>query len=240
MNHNGPTNSFLLNLGIEEPEWQRLLILNRYEEGSRAKGHKIIAGIDEAGRGPLAGPVVAAVCVIPSHVYIPKVDDSKKLAPKLRRQLFYQITSDSRIAYSLGIISSTDIDRINIYQATIQAMLMAISQLNPQPDCLLVDGMRLSHPHIPCERIVKGDALSQSIAAASIIAKETRDDIMRQYHERWPHYGFDRHKGYATAQHLEALERHGPCEIHRFSFEPIKTEKLVSSQRHHLISNFTP
>lgn len=229
MNDNDSAKQFLLNLNIEQHEFERLVTLNQYEEEARSKGYKWIAGVDEAGRGPLAGPVVAAACLIPSQVYIPHVNDSKKLTPKVRREIFQRLMKDTRITYGVGIVSHIEIDRINIYQATIQAMLMAIAQLAPQPDCLLVDGMNLPHPVIPCTRIVKGDALSQSIAAASIIAKETRDDLMRHYHERWPQYGFDQHKGYATAQHLEAIALHGPCEIHRLSFEPFKVKELMPS-----------
>lgn len=214
-------------------ERQRLLLMTQYERAACAKGFKRIAGLDEAGRGPLAGPVVAAVCMLPPSLLIPHINDSKQLTPKVRKTLFDQITSHSDIVYAVGIISSEEIDRINIYQATIQAMLQAISLLTATPDYLLVDGMKLSHPLIPSEKIVKGDALSQSIAAASIIAKETRDDLMRQYHLRWPNYGFDQHKGYGTEKHVKALENHGPCPIHRFSFGPIQKlyplEKLLEN-----------
>jgi ribonuclease HII len=209
---------------IETDEMQRITQLNLYEEQARASGFQAIAGVDEAGRGPLAGPVVAAACLIPSGIYIPQVNDSKKLTPKLRKRLFDQITSDSRICYGIGFIDSAEIDRINIYQATIQAMLLAISKLTESPDYLLVDGLKLPHPSIPSLKIVKGDTLSQSIAAASILAKVTRDQMMLEYHAQWPHYGFDQHKGYCTSKHLEALKKHGPCEIHRRSFEPCKIE----------------
>jgi ribonuclease HII len=218
-----------LELDITEEEWQRLQFLNQYENEARLKGYQYIAGIDEAGRGPLAGPVVAAACIIPQGVWIPYVNDSKKLSPKVRASLFERIKDDRSILYGIGIVSSAEIDQINIYQATIQAMLMAVSQLAVGPDCLLVDGMNLPHPSLPCTRIVKGDALSQSVAAASIIAKETRDELMCYYHERWPQYGFNQHKGYGTAQHLEALHKHGPCDIHRRSFEPCKIKDEVTS-----------
>ena len=208
---------------IDPKELQRLQMMNKFEEQANFQGFNCIAGLDEAGRGPLAGPVLAAVCVIPRGLFIPNVNDSKLLSPKKREELFKRITEDERISYQIGSIDSAEIDRINIYQATIQAMLMAILKLTIQPDYLLVDGLKLPHPTIPCLKIIKGDCLSQSIAAASILAKATRDRLMEEYHERWPVYGFDRHKGYGTPFHIEAIEKHGPCEIHRASFEPIKS-----------------
>ena len=208
---------------LDEGEKIRLQQMNIYEEKAYQQGYHIIAGLDEAGRGPLAGPVVAAACIVPRGLLIPHVNDSKKLTAKMREQLFERLTHDPSIIYAIGIIESEEIDRLNIYQATIHAMWQAIEKLATYPDCLLVDGMGLPHPILPCQKIVKGDQLSQSIAAASIIAKETRDRLMRAYHDQWPNYGFRQHKGYGTAQHLDALEKHGPCPIHRHSFEPIKT-----------------
>lgn len=206
-------------LHIEEQ--LRLKEMVKYEKKVYKQGFKIIAGIDEAGRGPLAGPVVAAACILPKGLLIADVDDSKKLTPKVREKLFNQLTTNPAIHFGIGIIDSEEIDRINIYQATIQAMFRAIENLPLTPDYLLIDGMDLKHP-IPCLKIIKGDQLSQSIAAASIIAKETRDRIMRTYHDQWPNYCFDQHKGYGTEKHLKALEEHGPCPIHRRSFAPIK------------------
>lgn len=211
---------------IEEEEWQRLYELNQYEDDARSKGFEAVAGVDEAGRGPLAGPVVAAACMIPKGVYFPYINDSKQISPQLRETLFEQITEDPRVAYGIGLIYPEEIDNINIYQATVQAMFMAISKLSKEPDFLLIDGMKLPHPTISCLKIIGGDGLSQSIAAASIIAKVTRDRLMVKCHERWPQYGFEQHKGYGTPQHLEALSIHGPCEIHRRSFEPIKSMVL--------------
>lgn len=207
----------------------RLQQMLHFEQEARRKGFTRIAGIDEAGRGPLAGPVVAACCYIPEGVLLPGVNDSKQLSPAKRAQLFEQITTCPQIVYQVGIVSHQTIDDINIYQATIQAMLEAVDGLAVRVclDYLLVDGMNLPHPSIPCQRIVKGDTLSQSIAAASIVAKETRDQLMLQYHLQWPQYGFDRHKGYGTALHLEALEKYGPCPIHRQSFEPVKSKSLA-------------
>ena len=194
-----------------------------YEKAARLKGFHHVAGVDEAGRGPLAGPVFAAACIVPADVFIMGVDDSKKLTPKKRAELYEAIISDPRIHYGVGEISAQEIDRINIYQATIQAMLQAVEKLPHPPDYILVDGMPLPHPTIPCEKIIGGDALSQAIAAASIIAKETRDRLMRRFHEEWPVYGFDQHKGYSTDMHLNAIARHGPCPIHRLTFAPLRT-----------------
>jgi ribonuclease HII len=208
---------------LDEEEKLRLQQMIIYEEAAYQQGYKILAGLDEAGRGPLAGPVVAAACILPRGLLIAGVNDSKKLTAKARERLFERLTTDPSIHYAIGILESDEVDRLNIYQATIQAMWQAIDKLAICPDCLLVDGLGLPHPLLPCQKIVKGDQLSQSIAAASIIAKETRDRLMRVYHAQWPLYGFDRHKGYGTAQHLETLERYGPCPIHRYSFDPIKT-----------------
>jgi ribonuclease HII len=208
---------------LDEGEKIRLQQMMIYEETAYQQGYQIIAGLDEAGRGPLAGPVVAAACILPRGLLIPHVNDSKKLTAKMREQLFERLTQDSSIIYAVGIIEAEEIDCLNIYQATIHAMWQAIDKLTTYPDCLLVDGMGLPHPLLHCQKIIKGDQLSHSIAAASIIAKETRDRLMRTYHDQWPAYGFHQHKGYGTAQHLEALEQHGPCPIHRYSFEPIKS-----------------
>lgn len=202
----------------DETELKRLKKLMSFERKACKEGFKLIGGVDEAGRGPLAGPVVAAVCILPKNALIPQIDDSKKLTADIRSRLFNRLTSDSKIRYGIGIIEPEIIDQINIYQATIKAMLMAIEQLEEQPDCLLVDGLQLPHLSIPVTKIIKGDQLSQSIAAASIIAKVTRDRLMHEYHEIWPHYGFNRHKGYGTEFHRNALKEHGPCPIHRRSF----------------------
>lgn len=206
---------------LSSEETLRLIELTRFESEALNLGYRFIAGVDEAGRGPLAGPVVAAACLIPNGIFLPGVDDSKKLTPKKRASLFEAIKSEPRIHYGVGVISSEEIDRVNIYQATILAMLAAINALKIPPDYLLVDGMQLPHPSIPVQKIIKGDAKSQSIAAASIIAKETRDALMDQYDEQWPRYGFKKHKGYGTEMHMAALFEHGPCPIHRRSFEPV-------------------
>lgn len=208
---------------ITKAEWRRLQKLLEHENEARQQGYQNIAGVDEAGRGPLAGPVVAAACVIPCDVVFPGVNDSKQLTPEARSDLYEIISKNERVYYSIGIITHHVIDRVNIYQASILAMLQAINSLAVKPDYMLVDGLKLPHPDIPCLKIIGGDGLSQSIAAASILAKVTRDRLMIEYHKQWPQYGFDQHKGYATPQHYEAIEKHGPCPIHRMSFDPFKS-----------------
>lgn len=217
-----PRQSKANNSAISVEEQQRLCDLTCFEEEARQQGYRCIAGVDEAGRGPLAGPVAAAACIIPEGIFFCGIDDSKKLSAMQREALFEQITGRKEVIYSVCIVSADEIDRINIYQATIRAMLDAIAALSVFPDYLLVDGMQLSHPVIPCKKIIKGDTKSQSIAAASIIAKVTRDRIMKEFHERWPLYGFKDHKGYGTERHLSAIAAHGPCPIHRMTFEPLK------------------
>ncbi|MBA3957902.1 MAG: ribonuclease HII [Parachlamydiaceae bacterium] len=204
---------------ISKAELKRLHVLHAYEEAARLQGYSLIAGVDEAGRGPLAGPVVAAACIIPQGIFLAGIDDSKKLSPVQRCEFYEQIMSDSRIHVGVGIVSHQEIDQINILQATIKAMLQAIQALVMSPDCLLVDGLKLEHPTIPSQKIIKGDSLSHSIAAASVIAKETRDRLMVEEDKKWPQYGFKQHKGYGTPAHVEALKRLGPSPIHRLSFK---------------------
>jgi ribonuclease HII len=195
--------------------------LLQFERKARAQGFKQVAGIDEAGRGPLAGPVVAAACLLPHNLFFPEVNDSKQLTTKKREELFQILTTHPQIRYGVGIVCHETIDRINIARAAEQAMLVACSKLDPQPDLLLVDGLPLPHPSLTVWNIIKGDMLSHSIAAASIIAKVIRDSLMDEYHEQWPEYGFKSHKGYGTAKHLAALKEHGPCPIHRKSYAPV-------------------
>lgn len=211
---------------LSKAEKRRLQDLLIYEIAAQQQGHTVIAGVDEAGRGPLAGPVVAAACIIPMDLLIAGIDDSKKLSPKKRQSLFEQLTKDHRIYFGVGIVSHEEIDRINILQASIQAMLLAVAQLTNKPTYLLVDGLKLPHPTIPSEKILQGDQRSYNIAAASIIAKETRDRLMEEEHKKWPDYGFDKNKGYGTEYHLAALAKHGPCPIHRRSFEPVKGNRV--------------
>ncbi|MBP9842118.1 MAG: ribonuclease HII [Simkaniaceae bacterium] len=179
-----------------------------------------IAGVDEAGRGPLAGPVVAAACVIPKGRIIPGVDDSKRLTPSQRERLYSLLVSDPSIDFGIGIVEASRIDEINVLQATFEAMLIAVSRLKCTPDFLLIDGNRLPKTSIPAKAIVGGDGLYQSIAAASIIAKEARDILMKGYHLCYPDYGFDQHKGYGTEAHLQALKK-GFCPQHRRSFKGV-------------------
>jgi ribonuclease HII len=193
----------------------------RYERAARARGWTVIAGMDEAGRGPLAGPVVAACVILPEAFDCTGIDDSKKLTEKRREAAYTRIVAEAA-AWAVGIAASDVIDQINILQATHAAMRDALAAVTPSPDILLVDGLPV--PSLVCARqkaIVKGDSASVSIAAASIIAKVTRDRMMREYALQYPEYGFDGHKGYGSSSHLAALERHGPCPIHRRSFAPV-------------------
>jgi len=207
---------------IDKTEMKRLVKLLKYEQVAKANGFKYIAGIDEAGRGPLAGPVVAAACIIEEGVYFEGINDSKQLTEDKRKDLFIKLKSHKKVFFGVGEISHIEIDHLNIYQATIKAMKMAVNKLPLVPDYLLVDGMNISYFNIPSEKIIEGDTKSQSIAAASIIAKETRDQLMREFHEMWPQYGFKDHKGYGTKKHMEAIEKYGTCPIHRLSFKPCK------------------
>lgn len=201
-------------------------MLLTYEKKYWSRGIVHIAGVDEAGRGPLAGPVVAAAVVFPPHVAIEGVNDSKQLTAKKREQLFDEIL-DRALSVGIGIAGHEEIDRINILQASICAMNRAIAQLSPAPEQLLVDGNFFRHPVHPVENIVKGDARSHSIAAASIIAKVTRDRMMVELDALYPEYRFAQHKGYGTSAHLAAILRFGYCPIHRRSFHVQKLEGLV-------------
>ena len=180
-------------------------------------GVKIICGVDEAGRGPLAGPVCAAAVILPPHAEIPGLNDSKKLSDKRRRELF-PIIKEQAIAYGIGIATEAEIDEINILQATFLAMERAIGQLSVRPELALIDGNREKDFGIPVQTVVKGDSLSASIAAASVLAKVTRDDMMLELAKDYPEYGFEIHKGYGTKAHYAALTAHGPSPIHRMTF----------------------
>ena len=180
-------------------------------------GAERVAGVDEAGRGPLAGPVVAAAVIFPHEVWIHGVDDSKKLSAERREELG-MIIQECAVSVGIGIVPHDVIDTINIYQATFQAMSEAIANLNPVPHHLLIDGPRYQQSAIPYNAIIDGDAQCFSIAAASIIAKITRDQLMKEYDKQFPQYGFAKHKGYGTKVHLDAIRKYGPCSIHRKSF----------------------
>lgn len=187
------------------------------EESFFQKGYRCICGIDEAGRGPLAGPVCAAAVILPPYVDIPGLDDSKKLSDKRRRELF-PVIKQTAIAYGIAFAEPEEIDSINILQATFCAMERAVSMLDAKPDLLLIDGNREKDFDIPVETVVRGDSRSLSIAAASVLAKVTRDDLMLEMAKEFPMYGFDVHKGYGTKAHYAALKEYGPCAIHRASF----------------------
>ena len=201
--------------------------LLKFENEAFDSGYRVIAGIDEAGRGPLAGPVVASAVVFPVEKVKEFIKDSKKLSEKAREKVFDYVTKKAKV-YSIGIVDEREIDRINIYRATMKAMIEAVKSLKLKPDLLLIDGnMMLNEVSIKQRAIIDGDNLSFSIAAASIIAKVTRDRIMREYDKIYPQYGFAKHKGYGTEEHYRALERYGPCNIHRRSFNLGLAEKRV-------------
>ena len=187
------------------------------EQSYYAQGITTICGIDEAGRGPLAGPVCAAAVILPPHLEIAGLNDSKKLTDKRRRELM-PIIKEQAIAYSIAFATHEEIDQINILQATFLAMQRALDQLGVKPDLALIDGNREKDFGVPVKTVVKGDSLSANIAAASVLAKVTRDDWMDKMAEKYPEYGFEVHKGYGTKAHYAALTAHGPTEIHRMTF----------------------
>ena len=189
----------------------------RYEGEAREQGYTAVCGVDEAGRGPLAGPVCAAAVILPAGLVIEGVNDSKKLSEKKREELF-PVICEKALAYGIGWADEREIDEINILQATYRAMKRAVESLPLTADYALIDGNRMPPLAIPGTTIVKGDALSMSIAAASILAKVSRDRVMVQYSREYPQYGFEQHKGYGTAAHVQALREYGPCPLHRRSF----------------------
>jgi ribonuclease HII len=192
-----------------------------FEKKATEKGYKDIAGIDEAGRGPLAGPVVSAAVILPPTFSVAGVIDSKKLSAEKRLRLYQEIYSHA-ISVGIGIVDPVEIDRINILQASLLAMAMATNNLCPRPACLLIDGPFRIPSRLPQTPITKGDTLSVSIAAASIVAKVTRDRLMERYHEYYPQFDFCRHKGYPTRAHREAIRKFGCCPIHRRTFRGVK------------------
>src|SRR5712691_6339592 len=199
----------------------------RYEKKLRAIGVVRIAGIDEAGRGALAGPVVAAAVVLPQKFRHRKLNDSKQLAPELREKVYVDLTTNSEVIWGIGIIDHTEIDRINILRATHRAMNAAIAALTPSPEHVLIDGLPVFPFPFPQTAIIDGDCISLTIAAASVIAKVTRDRMMRDFCARFPEYCFSQHKGYGTELHLTKLHEFGPCPIHRRSFEPVAQPLLA-------------
>lgn len=187
------------------------------EDSFYDKGIQIICGVDEAGRGPLAGPVCAAAVILPPHLEILGLDDSKKLSDKRRRELV-PVIKEQALAYGIGFADHTEIDEINILQATFLAMERALSQLKLKPEMVLIDGNREKDFDLPVQTVVKGDSLSANIAAASVLAKVARDDVMEALSQEYPLYGFEIHKGYGTKAHYEALLAHGPSSVHRMTF----------------------
>ena len=197
-----------------------------YQEQFYSKKVKVIVGVDEAGRGPLAGPVVAAACIL-SRAYINKeINDSKQLSEKKREELFEIIKKDA-IAYGVGIVSAEDIDKLNIYEATKKAMKEAINNLKVKFDLILTDAMPLKGFDVEVVPIIKGDAKALPIAAASIIAKVTRDHMMDELAKKYPEFGFEKHKGYGTKMHMDALKKYGPIKgVHRYSYKPVAKVEL--------------
>lgn len=195
-----------------------------YEQQAKLQGYQFIVGVDEVGRGPLAGPVVAAAVILADDCYIEGLTDSKKLTAKKRQQLF-EIIQQQAVAIGVGIVDHQIIDEINILEATKLAMYQAIEQVKQSIDIdyLLIDALTLPNITLPQLPLIKGDVKSASIAAASIIAKQTRDELMCQYAKQYPQYGFEQHAGYGTKQHLASIQQYGICDIHRLTFEPIKS-----------------
>lgn len=189
-----------------------------YENKAQQKGYRFVCGVDEAGRGPLAGPVCAAAVILPPDCEIEGLNDSKKLSEK-KRELLFDVIKEKAVAYSIAYGTLEEIEKYNILEATYLAMNRAIEGLSQKPDFALIDGNRIPKGiEIPCETVVKGDMKSCSIAAASILAKVTRDRLMVEYSQKYPQYKFEKHKGYGTKEHYEAIKQYGVCEIHRLSF----------------------
>ena len=201
--------------------------LYEFEEKLYDEGFHLICGVDEAGRGPLAGPLVVAACILPPFLRIEGINDSKQLSAKKRKEL-YKVIVKNALAYKIVFVTEEDVDSLNIYQATKKGMLMAIAGLKNKPDYALIDAMPLGELEIPHNSIIHGDARCASVAAASILAKVTRDEYMEKMDIKYPNYGFKKHKGYGTKAHMQALEKYGPCKIHIKSFAPVS--KFYSKQ----------
>ncbi|MEG6615318.1 ribonuclease HII [Peptococcaceae bacterium 1198_IL3148] len=201
-------------------EESRLAQLFNYERELIAQGKQYLAGVDEVGRGPLAGPVVAAAVILPHNIKLYGLNDSKKLT-KAKREQLTQLIKGTALCWAIGTASTEEIAKVNIYQASVLAMARAVEGLTTVPDHLLIDAVKIPQLTIPQTPIIGGDGLSASIAAASIIAKTHRDQLMDDYHRSYPQYGFDKHKGYPTPEHLQALKQHGPSPIHRMNYGPV-------------------
>lgn len=223
-------------LGLEKRQEKERMMIEKFKEMSQFenalyhKGCTHIAGIDEAGRGPLAGPVTAAAVILPKNFMLPGLNDSKQLSEK-QRDAFAEIIKEEAIAYHIAIIQNEEIDRINIFEATKKAMTEAILSLDPQPDHCLIDAVRLQNLPCPSDSMEKGDAKSISIAAASVLAKTTRDAIMKELHTKYPEYGFLSNMGYGTKVHLDSLNEYGPTPYHRQSFAPVSQAVQSSKQK---------
>ena len=205
-------------LQADRPTWT---IGFDFEEQARSEGFLFVAGVDEVGRGCLAGPVVAAACILDLAKTVPdKLNDSKKLTAKQREEIGEELRTNA-LAFGIGAVDADEIDRINILEATKKAMSLAIGSLTPKADYLLVDALQLKHVRLPQKSIIKGDSISYSIAAASVIAKTYRDALMTGYDSQFPHYGFADHKGYGAASHRAAIQEHGPCPLHRKTFRGV-------------------
>ena len=204
--------------------------MNSFERKARGCGYRIIAGIDEAGRGPLAGPVVAAAVILPPGYKHPEITDSKKLSPR-RRERLYGIIQRDAVSIGIGVVEAPVIDAVNILQATLLAMKDAVLELSPSPDYLLIDGLNRIDLVIPQETIIRGDSLSLSVASASIVAKVSRDRLMEMYHRQFPQYNFLRNKGYGTREHREAILKFGRSKIHRRSFRVSGIDGLPVNER---------
>jgi len=205
-------------LQADRPTWT---IGFDFEDQARSEGFSFIAGVDEVGRGCLAGPVVAAACILDCTRAVPEhLNDSKKLTAKQRTEIAEELKATA-VSYAVGLVEAEEIDGINILEATKKAMSLALGNLKPPADYLLVDALQLKHIRLPQKAIIKGDSISFSIAAASVIAKTYRDDLMKVFDAEYPQYGFASHKGYGAAVHLEALRKHGPCPLHRKTFRGV-------------------
>lgn len=211
----------------QKAEFQRIQGMLTEEKNLWQNGFLYVAGLDEVGRGPLAGPVMAAACILPARFDLPGLNDSKQLSESKREKLFEQIKNQA-ISYAVGSAEPAEIDALNILQATKLAMKRALEDLKIRPHFLLIDAIELPQIKIPQKGIIRGDSLSASIAAASILAKVTRDRWMTELHDIYPQYGFNRNKGYGTKEHMKALQAYGPCPLHRQSFSPVEQNASIS------------
>ena len=204
-----------------DAEKLRLEKLYKFENEAYNDGYKLVAGVDEAGRGSLVGPIIVGAVILPPNFYLERLDDSKKLSPKIREKLYDEIVYNA-IAVSSVAVSVEEIDKLNVYRATLKGMIKAVNALNIQPDFVLIDAMKVYLKNIPVKSIIHGDALSASIAAASIVAKVTRDRLADDWAKKYPAYNFEKNRGYGTKEHMETIKKIGFTEIHRRSFNPVK------------------